>query len=383
MDLDADIENCNVSEAGTPGLSASGKDEQSLSSKTFMKDPKGPKSEQGPDLDKLYPFFWSLQANFSSPTRLFEPKNFALFKSGIAATMECFQHMSTSVGSSLSRQDDTRRGMKRKRTESATELSSNFNPKYLTNRDLFDLEVHDIAFRRHVLVQALILLDFLLSLTASAKSKLTDLTNKSVLYSYTLSAEDEAWATATKSSIASYLQQGNGNEGKFYYRMVDTVLSRDKNWVRWKAENCPSIDKPPVNLAQYLEAQRTLLKICDRQHLPAPPGAKDFAFLSQNVSLESLKDPSKYTLPSMESFYRAIKNDELDAELGTEEDMQAARNTKESTLWRALRASRNRFNLCEKIENGKNLEALLGEDADTENVAPAPERGDMETSTDS
>jgi len=47
-----------------------------------------------------------------------------------------------------------------------------------------------MAFRRHILVQALILVDFLLSLTPKAKSKLADLTNKSVLYGYTLSDED-------------------------------------------------------------------------------------------------------------------------------------------------------------------------------------------------
>ena len=51
-------------------------------------------------------------------------------------------------------------------------------------------QVSDLAFRRHVLVQALILTDFLLSLTARAKKKLEDKTNKSVLYSYTLSEAD-------------------------------------------------------------------------------------------------------------------------------------------------------------------------------------------------
>ncbi len=52
------------------------------------------------------------------------------------------------------------------------------------------LKVSDLAFRRHILVQALILIDFLLSLTPKAKAKLSDLTNKSVLYSYSLTEED-------------------------------------------------------------------------------------------------------------------------------------------------------------------------------------------------
>ena len=48
----------------------------------------------------------------------------------------------------------------------------------------------DLAFRRHILVQALILIDFILSLTPKAKRKLANTTNKSVLYSYTVSDDD-------------------------------------------------------------------------------------------------------------------------------------------------------------------------------------------------
>lgn len=52
------------------------------------------------------------------------------------------------------------------------------------------MQINDTAFRRHVLVQALILLDFMLSLTPKAKGRLADLTNKSVLYGFVLSDED-------------------------------------------------------------------------------------------------------------------------------------------------------------------------------------------------
>ena len=48
----------------------------------------------------------------------------------------------------------------------------------------------DLAFRRHILVQALILIDFILSLTPKAKRKFANTTNKSVLYSYTVSDDD-------------------------------------------------------------------------------------------------------------------------------------------------------------------------------------------------
>ncbi len=165
--------------------------------------------ESAPDTDTLYPVFWSLQVNFSTPTRLFEETNLQRFRNGLEATMRKFRevHQELQARGTSKLPDENKRGVKRKRISQEDELSSSFNPKYLTSRDLFDLEVRivdltskmpptdnhkisDLAFRRHILVQALILLDFLLSLTPKAKKKLEHTSNKSVLYSYTLNEEN-------------------------------------------------------------------------------------------------------------------------------------------------------------------------------------------------
>ena len=330
---------------------------------TPQKDSKGATPSSEVDLDVLYPIFWSLQADFSSPTRLFDTTNITTFKKGLEATIDCFKKVPVSMGPGVRNQEEGRRGVKRKHGAEDAEVFSTFNPKYLTSRDLFELEVHDIAFRRHVLVQALIILDFLMSLTLPAKSKLQALTNKSVLYPFTLNEEDAKWVSGTRSAIANYLQQGVGNEGKFYYRMVDTVLSRDKNWVRWKAENCPEIHRPPVNTEQHRNAQSTLEKLCRTHDLPPPVGALDLSFLTKDTGLEGLKDPARFTTPTSESFYDGIMADDLDAEMGTEEEMQLARDARETKIWKALRASNNRFHLCESIDNNRNLQALSGESA--------------------
>jgi THO complex subunit 1 len=378
MELDSrDSRPAESSEAGTPAASVADTIETQPSSRALSKPSQAGTGHSQPDLDALYPQFWALQTYCSAPTRLFDPNNLKLFKEGIAATMACFQQMGAHAAPSTL-QDESKRGIKRKRSEIGSEIASTFNPKYLTNRDLFDLEVHDIAFRRHILVQILILLDFLLSLTQSAKAKLADLTNKSVLYPYTLSAEDAEWATSTKASIASYLQQGSSNEGKFYYRMVDTVLSRDKNWVRWKAENCPPIDRPSVDVQQYLDAREALEKLCIKKPLPTPPGASDLEFLSEIAPIESLKDPSRYTVPTMRKFYEDIVKIELDQDFADDEEKRELEESKERTLWRALRASQHRFTMCEKIENGKKPRALLGDDVKDENVAPAETGDDKE-----
>ena len=318
-----------------------------------------------PDLYALYPIFWGLQAYLSAPTELFFPEPMAKFKFGLETTLSSFQQVRSNVTTSGKQPDDAKRSIKRKSSDGDSESTGTFHPKYLTNRDLFELEIHDLAFRRHILVQALILLDFLLSLTPSAKMKFTGLTNKSVLYpQYTLSEEDAGWAIKMKSNIVEYLQQGVGNEGKFYHRMVDTVLSRDKNWGRWKAENCPPIQRPSISAEQYLQTQQNLKKRCTNETLSAPKNTMNMDFLSKDTSLNSLKDSARYSTPTSESFLKGIEMDDLDAEMGTEEEMRVAKEAKDSKIWRALRASRNRFRLCEKIDNGRNLKALSEQSAE-------------------
>lgn len=79
--------------------------------------------------------------------------------------------------------------------------------------------------------------------------------------------------------------------------MVDTVLSRDKNWVRWKVENCPPIEKPAIQAEDYLKARTDALKVFGSKRLRASPmGSLDLTFLTDDYSLsglEQLKDPSR------------------------------------------------------------------------------------------
>lgn len=98
-----------------------------------------------------------------------------------------------------------------------------------------------------------------------------------------------------RSEIANYLQQGS--EGKFYYRMVDTVLLRDKNWVRWKAENCPPYQRESMTPNDFVEARNGAQKTCANKRLRATPlGSLDLNFLSDGETadgLDKLKDPSR------------------------------------------------------------------------------------------
>lgn len=95
------------------------------------------------DYDKFYPIFWSLQEHFSNPPQLFDTNNLQKLKDGLELTLENFKALHKEVNSqaNLRLLEEGKRGVKRKRGEGDDYMASNFNPKYLTSRELFELEV--------------------------------------------------------------------------------------------------------------------------------------------------------------------------------------------------------------------------------------------------
>lgn len=104
------------------------------------------KTQENEDLletNKLYPIFWSLQESFSMPTRLFDSQHFKGFKEGLDLTIRKFQsvHQEFQARGPSRYLEDNKRTTKRKRDEPEDEILNSFNPRYLTSRDLFELEV--------------------------------------------------------------------------------------------------------------------------------------------------------------------------------------------------------------------------------------------------
>lgn len=82
--------------------------------------------------------------------------------------------------------------------------------------------------------------------------------------------------------------------------MVNTVLARDKNWVRWKVENCPSIVKEAEPAERYAETKASAKVATTSRRMRAKPmGATDLTFLSEADNakgLERLKDPARLAI---------------------------------------------------------------------------------------
>jgi THO complex subunit 1 len=89
------------------------------------------------------------------------------------------------------------------------------------------------------------------------------------------------WATKMKNDIYAALR--DGPDGKAFARVVETVLSRDKNWVRWKEENCPEILRQPVAPDVFMQATDGARAACAWKRIRATPlGSLDLTFLSDS-----------------------------------------------------------------------------------------------------
>ena len=133
---DMDVDQAAETPASTNGDAKAGSKGSSL---TFEhKD-----EDKAYDADTLYPQFWSLQECFSQPLNLFDAERFSKFKSSLEETLKAFKAIHHTEGPQSARSlENSRINLKRKREEEGLGPASEaFNPKYLTSKDLFELEV--------------------------------------------------------------------------------------------------------------------------------------------------------------------------------------------------------------------------------------------------
>jgi THO complex subunit 1 len=123
-------------DASTPAIRTPAEaEEPSVKSTSFRKGKEGTPTL---DIDTLYPVFWSLQHSFSNPPRLFEEENFKDFRSSLEATLAKFKEVPKVIQAV---DIERKKGPKPSSDDSYDAFANTFNPKYLTSRDLFKLEV--------------------------------------------------------------------------------------------------------------------------------------------------------------------------------------------------------------------------------------------------
>ena len=190
-----------------------------------------------------------------------------------------------------------------------------------------------------------------------------------MLYSFTLNDDDSKWATTTRQTISAYLS--TTLDGKLFNRMVDTVLARDKNWIRWKVESCPSIVRGPVSTASELEARTGTKHAARLRHISdTPKGAVDLSFLvADSVNgLNMLKKPSRYTETTIDQLLDGIDYDELDLDMEVEGSTEYTqlRSRVDSKRWRIIRQARaDNLGILDRVESDKSLKAVFRPQSDS------------------
>lgn len=352
--------------------------------------------------DAMYRRFWSLQDIFCDPTLLFaqgQPgtDKMAELKATLATVLAELKKWELQYNTQRDRENEIRRqemdlssddeededddeddkddantqGQSKSVDDDSTTTSSSmpssssvlFVPKWLTRRDLFELQLKDISFRRAVLTQMSVLIEFLLGFentpnsTNSILAKMTTPpTNKSVLYNFTLDSTDASFLSDLKRQIRRSTFQTIDLQPQ-YLRTVDAVLSRDRFWQTWKLQSCP-----PFGLPGITRQTKTIAAFADLRTKKVTPTSKTedttpsvieqakaklqmlqkprprFAHsmgtpqLSQiwriPTGTERLKDPINYAIKGADEYYHEVKqvesefrdNYEVEVELSDEED---------------------------------------------------------------
>lgn len=281
-----------------------------------------------------------------------------------------------------------------------------FFPKYLTGRKLFEYEVRDISFRKHILVQFLVLFQYLLSLAPANRKRQINWKNPHVKSTFRLDDADERWIRSTFGDILALIRNIQP-DGPLFADAVREVLKRETNWIRWKEDMCPPVEKPPLSpeqITEFASARARLMK--EPAEFPHKLGTAALSELWQDGlpppvagtrtgeddsgneitmptdGLEELEIPPP--IPSLEHYNKLIKREDMKVnlrkkqlginidvdqtkltadeqlKLDQDENIQATTEGAQSLAWRALRiASRESLHLFDHLKQPDNIDELL------------------------
>ncbi|CRK91806.1 CLUMA_CG005431, isoform A [Clunio marinus] len=181
----------------------------------------------------LYMKFWGLQEFFRCPNNCYDFtqwKKFTSTSTDVLAAFKSFK-LEESSGSKQMKTTKTTEEAMNIDNEKVEESSGHFFAKFLTNPKLLSLQLSDSNFRRTVLVQYLILFQYL---TATVKFK----SEKDQLNS-----TQQEWLQETELSVYKLLSETPPN-GKEFVETIKHILKREEMWNNWKNESCKEIQRP-------------------------------------------------------------------------------------------------------------------------------------------
>ena len=174
----------------------------------------------------LYHKLWALQEIFCQPTQCYTPEQWKVLTVNVEEVLRTF--------SSFKLEDVQSSRRKNQRPATLVGYSeSHYFANFLTSEKLMNLQLRDSHFRRHVLLQLLVLFHYLLG----------DVKFKSS--SHTLQESQTVWVKEVTENVYKLLEE-TPPQGAEFTDYVRHILMREKHWVAWKNDGCLSYEKPPL-----------------------------------------------------------------------------------------------------------------------------------------
>ena len=271
----------------------------------------------------LYHKLWALQDFFSQPTHCYSTEQWKVLTANVEDVMRAFSSFKLE-----DLQQSSRRKPQRSPTSVVEYSESHYFAKFLTSEKLMNLQLRDSHFRRHILLQLLVLFHYLLG---DVKFKASD---------HTLSASQAAWLREATEGVYSLLVE-TPPQGAEFAGYVRHILKREDNWVAWKNDGCPSYEKPPLGSSEQPPSYPPMEHLGDlhansdgrkRHNLGNPELTRLWNLCPDN--LEACRKKSRKFVPNLQKFI-AESVEQADPDARIEPEYKVINNPNFS--WQALR----------------------------------------------
>lgn len=189
----------------------------------------------------FYRKFWHLHTFFKSPNTVYTKANWKQLQSYTTDVLNVFTNHKIDSSSNTGFRFFDNSDMNCNDSEESLHFT-----RYLTSKKVLDLQLGDSCFRRYILVQLLILFQYLTSQVRTRPESLT------------LSDDQIEWVNQTTEKVYHLIEE-TPPKGKEMRNCVEHILARESFWNIWKNEMCPnlkSVNEAPAELPPKISKTR-------------------------------------------------------------------------------------------------------------------------------
>lgn len=195
-----------------------------------LQEPSKSRHANSTDFDaKLYTSLWDLQDFFRNPSQYSNQDKWLKMKLNVITVLTSFE--SVRLDDEIARGYRTCSDQMETMEEGVETEERKYFTKFLTNPKLLELQLRDSLFRRHILVQLLILIQYL--------------ENPIKFKSESLMKEQLNWVKETKTKVYKLLKETPPN-GEQFCLYCQKLLQREEIWMEWKNDSCSAFPSHPL-----------------------------------------------------------------------------------------------------------------------------------------